>query len=77
MGIRTGSISANECVPSVEIWVGNLVEHLLGIIEAGEGRESGGGDESTGGEGVEEETSTEHLGMDLLQLFRFGALVDE
>lgn len=77
MGIRTGSISANESVPSVEIWVGNLVEHLLGIIEAGEGRESGGGDESTGGEGVEEETSTEHLGMDLPQLFRFGALVDE
>ena len=77
MGIRTGSISTNESVPRIEIWVRNLVENFQGIIEAGEGGESGGSEESTGGEGVEEEADAEHLGMDLVQLFGFGALINE
>lgn len=35
-GVRARCISSNESVPSVEIWLGNLVENLAGVVEAGE-----------------------------------------
>lgn len=69
-------IRANEGVPRVEIWLGNLVEHLAGIVEAGEGGESTDGDKLAGGVGVEKKACTEHLGVDLLQLLDVGAVVN-
>ena len=66
----------NEGVPRVEIWLGNWVEHLAGIVEAGEGGEGIDGDKLAGGVGVEEKACTEHLGVDLFQLLDAGAAVD-
>lgn len=54
-GARAGGVGADEGVPRVEIWLGNLVEHLVGVVDAGVFREGGGLDKLAGGEGVEEE----------------------
>jgi hypothetical protein len=35
-GIRARRISSNESVPRIEIWLGNLVENMAGVVEAGE-----------------------------------------
>lgn len=59
-------MSANEGVPSVDIWLRNLIKHLAGIVEARERGESAGGDKFAGGVRVKENTCTKHLGMDLL-----------
>ncbi|XP_028944074.1 uncharacterized protein [Malus domestica] len=66
----------NNAGNNSEIWLGNLVQHLAGIVEAGEGREGTDGDKLAGGVGVEEKACTEHLGVDLLQLLDAGAVVD-
>jgi hypothetical protein len=38
----------NDDVPSVEIWLGNFIKHLAGIVEARLERESTGCDELAG-----------------------------
>lgn len=38
-GVGAGGVGADESVPGVEIWVGDLVEHEAGVVEACAGRE--------------------------------------
>lgn len=42
--IRSRGVSADECVPGEGVWLGNLIEHLAGVIETREGGEGGDGE---------------------------------
>lgn len=53
--------------------IGDLVEDETGVREASRVVEGTEGDDFTGREGVDEEASPEHLGMDLLELGHGGA----
>ncbi|KAG0475334.1 hypothetical protein HPP92_015020 [Vanilla planifolia] len=64
---RISNVGANEDVPHVEAWLGNLVEHLESIVEVGGWGKRAGGDEATGGVGLEEEAKTEHSCVNLLE----------
>lgn len=75
LGFGAGRITTNQGVPSIEIWLRNLVEYPAGVVDAGEGREGTSSDELAGGVRVEEDACTEHLGMDLFELLYACALV--
>ncbi|GER33481.1 galactokinase [Striga asiatica] len=76
-GLGGGCVGSKENVPGVEIWLGNLVEHLAGVAKAGGLGEGGRVEELAGGERVGEEPGPEHLGVDLLELVGRRAPVDE
>lgn len=75
IGVGAGSVGADEGVPSVEVRVGNLVEHPESVADIRGGREGEGGDETAGGVGVGEEAEAKHAGMDLPELCGIEALV--
>lgn len=64
--VRAGSVSTDEGVPRVEIWLGNLIEHPAGIEEVRMKRERVGSEEPGGAVKVGEEGEAEHGSMDLL-----------
>lgn len=61
------SVGADEGVPGVEVWLGDLVEQEEGVGEVAEGGEGAGCEELAGRVGVGEEVEAEHVGVDLLQ----------
>lgn len=69
-GLRKGGggVASDDGVPSKGVWVGNLVEHLVGVVEIAI---DGGGTELEdlgGRKWVLEEEVSDHLGVDLEEL---------
>ena len=60
-----GSVASDDGVPGEGVWVGNLVEHLVGVVEVAVGRCSAELEDLGGCKGVLEEVVSDHLGVDL------------
>lgn len=66
-------VASYDGITSKNGGVGDLAQHKTGVIETPRVLKSAEGDDLAGGEGVEEETGSEHLGVDLLELGHVGA----
>ncbi|KAJ8629325.1 hypothetical protein MRB53_022648 [Persea americana] len=60
-----GSGASDDGVPGEGVWVGNLVEHLVGVVEVAVGRCSAELEDLGGCKVVLEEVVSGHLGVDL------------
>lgn len=67
-GMGRGGVGTDKDVPSVEVWLRDLIEQAEGVGEVAEGGEGDGGEEHGGGVRVGgKEVETEHEGVDLLE----------
>ncbi|CAI9767784.1 unnamed protein product [Fraxinus pennsylvanica] len=75
-GNGTRRVRTNKGVPRVKIWVGNLIKHFAGILNAGELRQSRCLNEFAGRVRIKKEASSEHSRMDLFEVLGARAMID-
>jgi len=63
-----GGISSNESIPTVKIWLRNLIEHLLGIPEITQRRNGKSRKQLAGRIRIKEEANAKQLSMNLFEL---------
>lgn len=72
-----GSVASDDGVPGEGVWVGNLVEHLVGVVEVAVGGRSAELEDLGGCKAVLEEVVSDHLGVDLKELVHRSACLQQ